>query len=151
MYFFFIYYCVVLLPMSPVFMCLLSRSHAHRNTTHTHRRSGWFLSCCCCRFLPLIQQRRRCCRSLRVSFAHSCSYFTVCVLKCTYIRTYVHLRANMYMFVGIFIWIFPPPPHSQVITHKTQTGPGLGNDGVRRAGSGPLPICHNGLNSYENI
>lgn len=116
--YFFIYYCVALLPMSPVLMRSLSRSHLH---THTTTETIWLvfillllsfffavntaasslLSLSTCLFRTLVSQ------CLRVwTLIRDC--------ECVFVRVLVCVR----LFVGIFIWIFPPPPHYRVITQK---------------------------------
>lgn len=104
------------LSLSLYLSCIHSNVHTHAyKQTHRDDLAGFYLgvppssSCCfCCRFLPLIQQRRRCCRS-------TCLSRTLALWECVevHVHTYSYVDADvlLYVCVRIFIWIFPPPPH----------------------------------------
>lgn len=150
--YFFIYYCVALLPMSPVLMRSLSRSHLH---THTTTETIWlvFILLLLSFFFFAVNTAASSLLSLYVSLSHS--RFTACARMNAYTRLRMCVRSCIGMCAIVcryfYMNISAPAPLPSDNTEKLWQGPELRNDGGRRAGSGPLPIWYNGLNSCENI
>lgn len=106
------------LSLSLYLSCIHSNVHTHTHMqTHRDDLAGFYLgvppsSCCfCCRFLPLIQQRRRCCRS-------TCLFRTLALWECVevHVHTYSYVDADGWLYVCVYVFLyeyFRPRPISE--------------------------------------